>query len=177
MKPVTIYTDGACEGNPGPGGWAAILIYKAQRRELTGACPATTNNRMELTAALRALEALKESCRVELHTDSQYLQRGMSEWLPAWKRRGWRRGRQRILNVDLWTALDAEASRHDVAWRWVRGHNQQPENERCDALAVEAIRRLRREMGEARLAEALRAFRTEPAELFSGDPQDRGTHS
>lgn len=167
MKAVTIYTDGACEGNPGPGGWAAILIYQSVRREITGACPATTNNRMELTAAIKALRALKEPCSVDLHTDSQYLQKGMNEWLPKWKAKGWRRGRQPIQNLDLWKSLDQESARHRVRWHWVRGHSNHPENERCDTLAVQAIDRIRDEMGPAGLARALREFRAKPPDLFA----------
>jgi ribonuclease HI len=158
MKRVTIYSDGGCLYNPGPGGWAAILIYGNSRREISGGCPATTNNRMELAAAIEALRALKESCEVELHTDSEYLQRGMRDWLPGWKARGWRRGRKPVKNVDLWKLLDAEASRHVVRWHWVRGHSFQPENERCDALAAAAIEQLRARHGDAALARALEEF-------------------
>lgn len=144
MKDVTIYTDGACRGNPGPGGWGAILMYRDVRKELVGAEAQTTNNRMELTAAIEALSALKEPCRVDLHTDSQYLRTGMSEWVPAWKTSGWRRGKRgntQIKNLDLWKRLDAVAALHQIEWHWVKAHNAQPENERCDALANEAIDR------------------------------------
>lgn len=164
MKNVTIYSDGGCEGNPGPGGWAAILICGPARKEISGACPATTNNRMELTAAVEALRALKEACEVDFHTDSQYVRQGMTEWLPGWKARGWRRGKQPLKNVDLWQALDAEAARHVVRWHWVRGHSMQAENERCDRLAAETIARLRAELGPARLASALREFLNSQAE-------------
>jgi len=143
MKKVTIYSDGACQGNPGPGGWAAVLIYGKVRREISGACPATTNNRMELAAAVEALRTLKEPCEVDFHTDSQYVQLGMRDWLPKWKARGWRRGTKSVKNLDLWQTLDDEASRHKIRWHWVRGHSNQPENERCDELATQAIRRLR----------------------------------
>jgi len=166
MRKVTIYSDGACEGNPGPGGWAAVLMYKSARREITGSCPATTNNRMELTAAIEALRRLKEPCEVEFYTDSTYVQQGMSSWLAQWKAHGWRRGKKPVKNLDLWQALDAEASRHKIHWNWVRGHSLQPENERCDQLAVEAIARLRAEVGEQALARALREFRSQPAGLF-----------
>jgi len=159
MKKVTIYTDGACEGNPGPGGWAAVLIHGRAQKELTGACPATTNNRMELTAAIESLRALKEPCEVDIHTDSQYVRQGMTSWLAHWKASGWRRGKKPLKNVDLWQALDAEAGRHTVRWHWVRGHANHPENERCDRLAVEAIANLRAEVGPAALARALHAFR------------------
>ena len=161
MKTVTIYSDGACEGNPGPGGWAAILMYKGVCREIAGSCPATTNNRMELTAAIEALKALREPCEVDFHTDSQYVQQGMSSWVARWKARGWRRGKQPVKNLDLWQALDEETSRHKVRWHWVRGHNNQPENERCDRLAVEAIGKLRVEMGERALVQALHRFRAQ----------------
>jgi ribonuclease HI len=144
MRRVAIYTDGACAGNPGPGGWGALLVCDAGRRELSGYEPATTNNRMELRAAVEALAALPEPSEVELHTDSQYLRNGMAEWLARWKRNGWRTAdRKPVKNVDLWQALDALASRHVVHWHWLRGHAGHPENERCDALANEAIRRAR----------------------------------
>ena len=142
MKRVTIYTDGACEGNPGPGGWAAVLIAGSHRREISGAATDTTNNRMELQAALEALRALKDRCEVDLHTDSQYLRNGMEQWLAKWKRNGWRTaGKQPVKNADLWEQLEAEASKHTMRWHWVRGHDGHVENERCDVLANEAIRR------------------------------------
>ena len=144
MQQVEIYTDGACSGNPGPGGWAALLRAGEHERELTGAEPDTTNNRMELTAALRALEALKRPCRVVLYTDSEYVQKGMSGWVENWKRNGWQRPRKGkkpapVLNADLWRALDAVCSRHQVEWRWVKAHAGIPDNERVDELAREAI--------------------------------------
>src|SRR5437899_8850092 len=114
MKRVTIYSDGGCEPNPGPGGWGAILIYGAARREISGGCAATTNNRMELTAAIEALKTLKEPCEVEFHTDSEYVQKGMRDWLPRWKAKGWKRGKQKVKNLDLWKSLDAESSRHTI---------------------------------------------------------------
>lgn len=137
MKKVCIYTDGACSGNPGPGGWAAILSYNGHERELSGGEPATTNNRMELTAAISALEALKEPCEVELWTDSQYLARAVNEgWLAGWKRRGWRRKEGELKNPELWQALDALLARHKVSFNWLKGHDGHEYNERCDALAV-----------------------------------------
>ena len=137
---VAIWTDGACRGNPGPGGWGAVLLHGARRRELRGASPATTNNRMELLAAIRALEALKRPARVDLHTDSRYLRDGITRWLPAWKARGWRTAaRKPVKNQDLWRALDAEAARHEVTWHWVRSHAGHAENERADALARAAL--------------------------------------
>ena len=133
---VVIYTDGACRGNPGPGGWGAVLISGAHEREIWGGEAATTNNRMELTAAIEALEALKRPCRVELHTDSQYLRTGISEWLPLWKARGWKTaGKSPVKNDDLWRRLDEARLRHEVDWRWVKGHAGDPGNERADALA------------------------------------------
>lgn len=137
MKKVCIYTDGACSGNPGPGGWAAILIYNGHERELSGGEPATTNNRMELIAAISALEALKEPCEVELWTDSQYLARAVNEgWLAGWKRRGWRRKEGELKNPELWQALDTLLARHKVSFNWLKGHDGHEYNERCDALAV-----------------------------------------
>jgi ribonuclease HI len=161
---VIIYTDGACEGNPGPGGWAAVLTCGPHRREISGATAATTNNRMELTAAVEALRALKAPCQVELYTDSQYLQLGMRDWLPKWKAKGWRRGSKPVKNKDLWQALDAETHRHTVHWHWVRGHNHDTENERCDELATRAAAELRTRLGPESLAEALHKFRTENSE-------------
>lgn len=158
MKKVTIYTDGACQGNPGPGGWGVVLSYGQARRELAGFCPATTNNQMELTAAIEGLRALKEACEIDLYTDSKYVQLGMSEWLAGWKAKGWRRGKKPVKNVELWQALDAEASRHTVRWRWVKGHASNPGNERCDQLATEAIEKLRAELGEPALRKALKEF-------------------
>lgn len=137
---VEIYTDGACRGNPGPGGWGAILRFNGTEKELYGGEPQTTNNRMELLAAINALEALKRPCRVRLTTDSKYVQQGISEWLPNWKRRNWKTaGRQPVKNVDLWQRLDALAAPHNIDWHWVKGHAGHPENERADQLANRAI--------------------------------------
>jgi ribonuclease HI len=138
---VEIYTDGACSGNPGPGGWGAVLIYGSRRRELSGGEPApTTNNRMELMAAIQALESLTRRSTVRLHTDSSYLRNGVTSWLPGWKRNGWRTAsRQPVKNEDLWRRLDATASRHDVQWLWVKGHAGNPGNERADALANQGM--------------------------------------
>jgi ribonuclease HI len=144
MRQVTIYTDGACVGNPGPGGWAALLVIDGERREISGYEPDTTNNRMELRAALEALRALPERCEVDLHTDSQYLRDGMTSWLANWERNGWRTSnRTPVKNADLWRALVSAAGEHTVRWHWVRGHAGHPENELCDFLANEAIRRAR----------------------------------
>ncbi len=140
MTAVTIYTDGACRGNPGPGGWGVLLLAGEHRRELSGAEPATTNNRMELTAVIRALEALKRPVAARLYTDSEYVRRGIGEWLPAWKARGWKTAAKKpVKNQDLWEALDAAARRHRVEWHWVKAHSGIEGNERVDALANEAI--------------------------------------
>jgi ribonuclease HI len=141
---VSIYTDGACSGNPGPGGWGAILRWAGHERELSGGEPHTTNNRMELLAAISALEALKRPCSVDLHTDSQYLRQGITGWIMGWKRNGWRTAdRKPVKNADLWQRLDAAVARHDVRWHWVRGHAGDALNERADALAREAIAAIR----------------------------------
>ena len=133
---VVIYTDGACRGNPGPGGWGAVLIFGDRERDLCGGELATTNNRMELTAAIEALNALKRPCKVELHTDSQYVRRGISEWLSIWKGRGWRTmTKGAVKNEDLWRRLDEARLRHEVDWRWVKGHSGHTLNDRADALA------------------------------------------
>jgi ribonuclease HI len=136
---VVIYTDGACRGNPGPGGWGAILKYGRHEKPLSGGEKATTNNRMELQAALEALRALNDPCQVTLFTDSEYLKRGITEWLPGWKRRNWRRKGGQLANVDLWMRLDEEINRHEINWRWVKGHAGHPLNERVDKLARKAI--------------------------------------
>jgi ribonuclease HI len=138
--PIEIFTDGACSGNPGPGGWGALLKWNGHERELSGGERATTNNRMELMAAIRALEALKGPSVVTLHTDSKYVMDGLTKWLPKWKRNGWKTADKKpVKNDDLWRALDDACSRHDVKWRWVRGHDGHEENERADALARGAI--------------------------------------
>ncbi len=138
--PVVIYTDGACSGNPGPGGWAAILRFGPHEKVLQGGASLTTNNRMELRAAIAALQALTRPCEVELHTDSEYLKRGISEWLPIWLRNGWRTaGKQPVKNRDLWQALHAAVQPHRVVWHWVAGHAGNALNERADRLAVAAL--------------------------------------
>ena len=140
---VRIYTDGACKGNPGPGGWGALLKMGAGERELFGGELHTTNNRMELMAVIRALETLKPPCEVAVYTDSQYVQKGISEWLHDWKRRGWRTaGKKPVKNVDLWRELDRLAGMHRVAWHWVKGHAGHPQNERADELANRGVEEL-----------------------------------
>ncbi|HXH04114.1 MAG TPA: ribonuclease HI [Candidatus Competibacteraceae bacterium] len=138
---VEIFTDGACRGNPGPGGWGVLLRWREHEKTLYGGEPDTTNNRMELLAAIRGLEALNRPCRVVVHTDSRYLQQGISEWLPNWKRRGWKTAdNQPVKNADLWQRLEAAVARHlQVEWRWVKGHSGHRENEQADALAHQGI--------------------------------------
>ena len=136
MKHVDIYTDGACSGNPGPGGWGAILRYGAIDKELSGGEAETTNNRMELTAAIEALNALTERCQVDLYTDSSYVKDGIGGWIEGWKRNGWKTSAKKpVKNVELWQALEEARNRHDVTWHWVKGHAGHPENERADELA------------------------------------------
>jgi ribonuclease HI len=159
MKRITIHTDGACEGNPGPGGWAAVLRHGDHCKEIAGAEPATTNNRMELQAAIAALHTLKQPCEVELFTDSVYLRDGITSWIRGWKARGWRTtDRKPVKNEDLWRALDAVSAQHKVHWRWLKGHAGHPDNERCDLLAVQAIARLRASHTPGQLATHLAAF-------------------
>lgn len=155
VKKVTIYTDGACVGNPGPGGWAAILQFGNAVRELAGGEIATTNNRMELQAAIQGLTKLKERCDVEIFTDSEYLREGISKWIHGWKATGWKK---RIRNKDLWLALEKVASRHEVHWNWVRGHAGNSKNERCDLLATQQAERLEKTNSRAELSRALAEF-------------------
>ncbi len=144
MKRVEVFTDGACSGNPGPGGWGAILRYNGTEKELGGAEAETTNNRMELTAAIEALNALKSPCRVDLYTDSVYVRDGINSWIHGWKRNGWRTAaRKPVKNAELWQALDAARQRHEVTWHWIKGHSGHPENERADELARAAIAQIR----------------------------------
>ncbi len=142
MKRVQLITDGACLGNPGRGGWAAILRYGDHKRELAGSSPQTTNNRMELTAAIEGLKALKEPCEVEIVTDSEYLKNGITRWIHGWKRNGWKSSAKKpVLNQDLWTELDRLVARHKVHWTWTKGHASHADNNRADELAAEAARR------------------------------------
>ena len=137
---VTIYTDGACSGNPGPGGWGAVLLFGEREKEICGGEPASTNNRMELMAAIQALEALTKPCKVELHTDSTYVMKGISEWIHSWKARGWRTADKKpVKNEDLWRRLDDARLRHHVDWRWVKGHAGHEMNERADGLARKGL--------------------------------------
>jgi len=143
---VEIYADGACKGNPGPGGWGVLLRAKGRERELHGGEPHTTNNRMELTAVIEALACLKRNCKVRLYTDSQYVQKGISQWIHDWKRRGWRTADKKpVKNADLWRRLEELANGHEVEWHWVKGHAGHPDNERADALANLGIAGLRME--------------------------------
>ncbi len=137
---VEIFTDGACSGNPGPGGWGAVLRWKGHEKDLSGGQAETTNNRMELTAAIKALESLKRACVVDLYTDSEYVQKGVTEWMRGWKAKGWP---ARIKNQDLWKELDALLQKHDVKFHWVKGHAGHPENERADVLARAGIEKIR----------------------------------
>jgi ribonuclease HI len=137
---IDLFTDGACRGNPGPGGWGVLLRHKGNERELWGGEAATTNNRMELMAVIRGLEALKKPSRVRVYTDSQYVHKGISQWIHGWKRNGWRTADKKdVKNVDLWKALDEAARRHSIEWHWVKGHAGHPENERADVLANKGI--------------------------------------
>ena len=141
MKKIQLITDGACLGNPGPGGWACILRYGGHKHELSGFEPATTNNRMELTAAVRGLASLKEPCHVEIVTDSEYLKNGITQWIVKWKRNGWRTAsKQPVKNQDLWEQLDAQAAGHDTHWVWTKGHDSHADNNRADELATRAAR-------------------------------------
>lgn len=143
MKEVELFTDGACRGNPGPGGWGALLRHAGKEKKLWGGAADTTNNRMELQAAIEGLRALSEPCQVVLTTDSQYVRKGITEWIEGWKRKGWRTAAKKpVKNVELWQALDAEAARHQIQWHWVKGHSGHRENDIADALANRGIEEL-----------------------------------
>lgn len=158
-KKITIHTDGACDGNPGPGGWAALLRYGDRVREITGGEPATTNNRMELRAAISALMALKEPCEITLFTDSEYLRLGITEWLPRWRANNWRTvDRKPVKNDDLWRQLHEAASQHRVTWRWLQGHMGQIENEQCDQLARAEVVKIRGQYSPEKLTALREAF-------------------
>lgn len=171
LKHVTIHSDGGCEGNPGPGGWAAVLEFGRARKEISGGELATTNNRMELRAAIEALACLKERCTVDFYTDSEYLREGITSWVSGWKANRWRTaGRKPVKNADLWRRLDELASGHQVNWHWLRGHAGHPGNERCDQLAAEEIRKILARHKPDELAAALAAFR-EQQSAIPGQPE------
>jgi len=160
LPKVIIHTDGGCQGNPGIGGWAAVLEAGGKRKEVSGGSPATTNNRMELSAALEALKVLTKPCEVEMHTDSQYVRNGITQWLLGWKKNGWKTAaKQPVKNADLWRALDAASAPHSITWKWVKGHAGVVDNERCDVLAGEAMAAIKRQYTREQIAEALRVFK------------------
>jgi ribonuclease HI len=160
MKKVIIFSDGGCHGNPGPGAWAAVLQYGKHVREITGGIVATTNNRMELMAAIESLNLLKEACDIDFHTDSEYVRNGITQWLTGWKRNGWRTAAKKpVKNADLWQQLDAANARHTVRWHWVKGHAGNDLNERCDELVQEAIAKVKDSHSSAELASALKVFK------------------
>ena len=170
LKKVVIHSDGGCQGNPGPGGWAATLAYGPHKKELSGGEPATTNNRMELKAAIEALSVLKESCEVEFYTDSEYVKNGVTGWVATWKRNGWRtKAKKPVKNEDLWRVLDAATSRHKVKWNWVKGHAGHEGNERCDQLATEAMAKIKKTFSPDQLKAALIQFKSESEESQSDD--------
>ena len=174
MKEVTVYTDGGCSGNPGPGGWAAVLIYGERRKEISGGEPATTNNRMELQAAIEALSSLKEPCRVRLYTDSQYVREGISQWLAGWKQRGWRtQDKKPVKNDALWRRLDELAACHHIEWKWLKGHAGHEHNERCDVLAGAQMAAVRQAHSPAQLKELLTRFRAEQIGAARDDASPR----
>ncbi len=167
MKKVLIHSDGGCHGNPGPGGWAAVLLHGKHTRELSGGVAATTNNRMELMAAIEALRCLKEACEIDFHTDSQYVRNGITQWLRGWKRNGWRTStKQPVKNADLWRELDGATERHTIRWHWVKAHAGHRDNERCDQLANEAIAKIKSTHTPAQLKAMLNEFREEPDVLL-----------
>jgi len=159
MKKVVIHSDGGCHGNPGPGGWAVVLEYGQHKRELSGGVPATTNNRMELQAAIEALTALKEPCEVEFYTDSEYVRNGVSGWLFNWKRNGWRtKSKKPVKNEDLWRELDRSTARHKIDWHWLKGHAGHAANERCDQLANAEIAKIKKSYSADQLKTLLKEF-------------------
>jgi ribonuclease HI len=159
LKKVTIHSDGACAGNPGPGGWAAILQYQNRTKEISGGAPATTNNRMEIQAAISGLRSLKQPCEVDFFTDSEYLRDGITRWMAGWKRRNWRtKERKPVRNQDLWRELDSATNGHRIKWHWLKGHAGHPLNERCDELAVAEIEKIRKQFPPEKLSTLLREF-------------------
>lgn len=160
LKKVVVHTDGGCQGNPGPGAWACVLVYGSQKLELAGGELATTNNRMELSAAIQALRALNQRCDIEIHTDSEYLRQGITEWIHGWKRKGWLTStKQPVKNRDLWQELDALASAQQINWRWLKGHAGHRWNERCDELAGRKMADIRKRHSPEELRKALEQFR------------------
>ncbi len=159
LQKVVIHSDGGCQGNPGPGGWAAVLTWGKLTREVSGGSPATTNNRMELMGAIEALNALNRPCEVEFHTDSQYVKNGVTAWMHGWKRNGWKtKAKEPVKNADLWRMLDEAVARHKVSWHWVKGHAGHAGNERCDELATKAIEEVRKQYTKAQLSACLKEF-------------------
>lgn len=159
LKKVLIHSDGACQGNPGPGGWAAMLSYGSRVREIKGGVPATKNNRMELMAAIEALKTLKVPCEVEFYTDSEYLRNGIMAWMPVWKRNGWRtQSKKPVKNEDLWRMLDTVAPKHAITWKWLKGHAGHAGNERCDELANDAIAEIKKTFSPEQLKASLVTF-------------------
>ncbi|MCD6050137.1 MAG: rnhA 2 [Verrucomicrobia bacterium] len=159
LQKVVIHSDGGCQGNPGPGGWAAVLTWGKLTREVSGGVPATTNNRMELMGAIEALNALNRPCEVEFHTDSQYVKNGVTAWMHGWKRNGWKtKAKEPVKNADLWRMLDEAVTRHKVSWHWVKGHAGHAENERCDELATKAMDDIRKRYTKAELQVCLKEF-------------------
>ncbi|MBL9131123.1 MAG: ribonuclease HI [Verrucomicrobiaceae bacterium] len=164
VKTVVIHSDGGCHGNPGPGGWAAVLRYGKHMRELRGGTPATTNNRMELQAAIEALNILKEPCEIDFHTDSEYVRNGITTWIAGWKRNRWITSKKEpVKNAELWQQLDEAAARHRIRWHWVKGHAGDEFNERCDALVQQAIAEVKAAHEPAALADALDAMKQRAA--------------
>lgn len=170
MKKVNIHSDGGCHGNPGPGGWAAILEHGETKRELSGGAPATTNNRMELQAAIAALTALKEPCQIDFYTDSEYVRNGVRGWLAGWKRNGWRtKTKKPVKNEDLWRLLDAAVAPHKIVWHWLKGHAGHVGNERCDQLATEEIAKIKKQFTPEQLKTLLAEFSKKDATGQTGE--------
>lgn len=175
MKRVTIHSDGGCEGNPGPGGWAAVLETAGHKKEISGGEAATTNNRMELCAAIGALRALKQPCEVDFYTDSTYVREGITKWVRSWKARGWKTAaKQPVKNEDLWRALDAAATGHRIAWHWLKGHAGHEGNERCDLLAAAEIARIKRQFTREQLRAGVEAFQKTRSATGAGQGELQG---
>lgn len=169
MKSIVIYTDGACEGNPGPGGWAAVLKYGEHVKEVSGGDPATTNNRMEIQAAISALAILTQACEITLHTDSEYLKKGITEWVRGWKARGWvTMDKKPVKNQDLWRQLDKLSTHHRISWKWVKGHAGHADNEKCDELAKNEISKLRKKFTRAQISEMVSEYKKTGTQTLPG---------